>query len=62
VTKTERQQILEAMRLFRTNDGYGEAMRILRVLTGGPKETPFEKTVREAKSVPVSEFFKTEQG
>jgi hypothetical protein len=58
MTKRERDQLLEAMRLFRTDDGYAEAMRILRVLTGGPEETAFEKTVREASSVAVSDFFK----
>ena len=57
MTKQERTRILEAMRLFRTNDGYGEAMRILRVLAGGPAETVFEKAVREADSVPVTQLF-----
>lgn len=60
MTKKERARLVEAMRLFRTNDGYAEAMRILRVLAGGPEETAFEKTVREAGSVPVSALFKKE--
>jgi len=58
VTAKERERILEAMRLFRTDDGYAEAMRILRVLSGGPVETEFERTVREAPSAPVTAFFK----
>lgn len=58
MTKRERAQIQEAMRLFGTNDGYEEAMRILRIVTGGPKETALEKFAREAKSVSVTDLFK----
>lgn len=55
MTRREREKVLEAMRLFRTDDGYEEAMRILRVLTGGPVETPLEKAVRTATSVKVQD-------
>lgn len=54
MTKRERQRLTEAMRLFRTDDGYGEAMRILRVLAGGPAETEAERIIREAEAVPVT--------
>jgi len=54
----ERAQIVEAMRLFGTDDGYEQAMRLLRIAIGGPKETAFEKTIREAGSVSVTEIFK----
>jgi len=46
------------MRLFGTDDGYDRAMRILRVLAGGPKETVFEKQVREAGSIKVTDLWR----
>jgi len=58
MTWQERAKIREAMRLFGTDDGYERAMRILRVLAGGPKETVFERQVREAGSVKVTDLFK----
>lgn len=55
MTRRERARLVEAMRLLRTDDGYGEAMRILRVLSGGPEETAAERLIREAPSVPVTQ-------
>jgi hypothetical protein len=57
MTWQERAQIREAMRLFATDDGYDRAMRLLRVLAGGPKETTREKQIREAGSVKVTDLF-----
>jgi hypothetical protein len=55
MTRKERTQIQEAMRLFATNDGYAEGLRILRVLTGGPVETPLERAVRTATCVDIKD-------
>jgi hypothetical protein len=58
MTWQERAKIREAMRLFGTDDGYDRAMRILRVLAGGPKETDYERRVREAGSVKVTDLWR----
>ena len=55
MTRREREQIREAMRLFCTDDGFEAAYRILRVLTGGPAETKAERIIREAKFVDVKD-------
>lgn len=61
MTKKEIKQVEEAMRLFRTDDGFLPAMRILRVLTGGPEETHYEKSLREAHLVEVRTLFRKHQ-
>lgn len=62
MTKAERGRLLEAIRLLKTDDGYTQAMRILRVLAGGPVETALERAIRKAGSVSVSALFDKDQG
>lgn len=55
MTRKEREKIREAMRLLCTDDGFEDAMRILRVVTGGPAETTLEKALRTATNVRVQD-------